>query len=357
MSFFIRKSTLLLAFFLLSSVIFYICVGRHALAGDIDFQFYADSLSYERIYRDLNLNSLSDLVTFNANFLGPILILDLFNGSREWVLVFNLFILCLVVWIVRARLELNTSTFLLLFFLSPFTFSSLQSVNKEILSILCVSLVVAWSVRGHFAYLLFALLCSVLVRWQLSLFVVAVCLSLSGLNPLRRNRAIYIFLVLVFVSCVYPMVSGYFERVNEIADDGSLSGGGSGLYSLFNSLQQSGGYFLVFIPKALQAMYGMVFKVGDVFNPDAGMFYNRVIVMLHCVVAFLLFLYTVAKRRLRMSDDFVFIAMIYCVIFVLSPIYAPRYFYPVYFLLCLVNARAVASDSTIKPGLGEVVRP
>lgn len=357
MSVLVRKSTLLLAFFSLSSVVFYIFLGRHALAGDIDFQFYADSLSYERIYRDLNLNSLSDLVTFNANFLGPILILDLFSGSREWVLFFNLFVLFLVVWIVRARLELNASTFLLLFFLSPLTFSSLQSVNKEILSILCVALVVAWSVRRNAAYLLFALLCSVLVRWQLSLFVVAVFISLSGLNPLRRSRYIYIFLVLVFVSCIYPMVSGYFERVNEIAGDGSLSGGGSGLYSLFNSLQQSGAYFLVFVPKALQAMYGMVFKLGDALNPDAGLFYNRVMVTLHCVVAFLLFLYTLVKRRLRMSDDFVFIAVVYCVIFVLSPIYAPRYFYPVYFLLCLVNARAVKADSNINPGLSETVRP
>lgn len=344
----IRTSTLLLAFFSLFSVVFYIFVGRHALSGDIDFQFYADSLSYERIYRELNLNSLSELVTFDANFLGPLLVLDMFRGSREWVLLFNIFILFLVVWLVRACLELNASKFLLLFFLSPFTFSSLQSINKEILSILCVALVVAWSVRGHFIYLLSALLCSILVRWQLSLFVIAVAASLSSLNPLRRNRYLYIFLVLIFVSCVYPQVSGYFERVNEIAGDGSLEQSGSGLYSLFNSLQQSGGYFLVFVPKALQAMYGMVFKIGDVFNPDGGFFYNRVMVTTHCVVAFLLFLYTLFKGRLRLSNDFVFIAVVYCVIFVLSPIYAPRYFYPVFFLLCLVNSRGIRLPPDIK---------
>lgn len=357
MSVSIQKSTLWLSFFSLCSVVFYILVGRHALAGDIDFQFYADSLSYERIYQDVSLNSLSDLVTLNANFLGPLLVLDLFNGSREWILFFNLCVLFVIVWFVRARLQLNASKFLLLFFLSPLTFSSLQSVNKEILSILCIALVAAWSVRRHFVYLLCAFLCSILVRWQLSLFVIAVFISLSSLNPLRRNRNIYIFLVLVFVSCIYPMVSGYFERVNEIAGDGSLSGGGSGLYSLFNNLQQTGGYFLIFIPKALQAMYGMVFKVGDIFNPDAGLFYNRVVVTLHCVVAFLLFVYTLLKRRLRMSDDFVFIAVVYCVIFVLSPIYAPRYFYPVYFLLCLVNARAVVFDSDIKPSVSGALRP
>lgn len=345
MNFTLRKSTLLLVFFLILAVMFYIYVGRNALDGEINFQFYADSLSYERIYREANLNSLSDLITFNANFLGPLLILELFDNSREWVLFFNMCVLFVILYLVRKTVDVNAVLFLALFFLSPFTFFSLISVNKEILSILCLALIVVWTVRRGFIYLLCALLCSIMVRWQLSLFVIAVFVSFSAFNPLRRRRFLYVCAVLLVISFIYPLVSGYFERVNEIADDGSLSGGGSGLYSLFNSVQQKGGYFLVFIPKALQAMYGMVFKLEDIFNPDAGPFYNRVVVALHCVAAFTLFLVTVLRQRLKISDDLVFISVIYCLIFVLSPIYAPRYFYPVYFLLCLVNARNLSSCS------------
>lgn len=347
MKFFLRKSTLLLIFFSILAVVFYIYIGRYALDGEINFQFYADSLSYERIYREASLNSLSDLITFNANFLGPLLILDLFDNSREWVLFFNICVLFFILYLVRGAVDVSAVLFLALLFLSPFTFFSLLSVNKEILSILCLALIVVWTVRRGFIYLLCALLCSIMVRWQLSLFVLAVFISFSALNPLKRRRLLYVCLVLLVISFVYPLVSGFFERVNEIADDGSLSGGGSGLYSLFNDIQQRGGYFLVFIPKALQAMYGMVFKLDDIFNPDAGPFYNRIVVALHCVAAFALFLVTVLRRRLRVSDDLVFISIIYCLIFVLSPIYAPRYFYPVYFLLCLVNARDLSSNSRV----------
>lgn len=343
--FLVGKSTLLLLLYALLAVFFYIFLGRHILAGDIAFQFYADSLTYEKLYREAYFESVYDMLSADGNYLGPLLVLSFFSGDRLLVFMFNIVVFMCSFRLICFGREFRWSLFVVLVALSPITFSSLLSVNKEIFSILCFSLLVAWRLKGGVIYVATALVLSFLVRWQLALFIAVVWYSFSVFNPLRRKRLLFVILLLLAISLAFMFVGERFENVNAVAEQGAQEGGGSGVYSLFNMLQAAGLYFLVFIPKSLQAMYGLVFKVENVFSPSN--VYNDIFVTLHCVVAFFVFSAVVFRRRLKLSDDFVFIAVVYCLIFVLSPIYAPRYFYPVYFLLCLVISRVPGSASAM----------
>ncbi len=337
MKFFVRKSTLLLFFFSMLAIAFYFLIGKSALDGDVDFQFYADSLTYERLYKETYFDSLSDMVAVDGNFLGPLLVLELLGGGRVLVLCFNLFLLFASLRLIQVSDNYNWSLFLIFLFLSPLTLSSLVSINKEILSIFCFSLLVGW-VFGRGAWcLIAALIVSFFVRWQLSVFIFLVVASITPVNPLRNKRFVYVSLILVAVSLVYFLVRDSFSYINVVAEQGALSDSGSGVYSALIALQDKGLYFLAFIPKSLHAMFGYIFKIRDLFAPAN--IYNDVFVALHCWVFFIMFGFALVVGRVKLRDDLVFIAIIYCVVFVLTPIFSPRYFYPVFFLLCLVLSR------------------
>ena len=44
----------------------------------------------------------------------------------------------------------------------------------------------------------------------------------------------------------------------------------------------------------------------------------------------------IVKRKISVYNNSFYLAVLYCFIFALSPIYAPRYFFPVYILLAIV---------------------
>ncbi|WP_145131464.1 MULTISPECIES: hypothetical protein [unclassified Pseudomonas] len=316
------------------------------LSGDIDFKFFADSLTYEKLYREAEFKTFSEMISWDSNYFGPLVILDVLGGDRVLVLFFNIMLTFISLWLVRVGGQYNWALFVFLLFLSPVTFSSLLSVNKEIISLLTISSLVAWLFRRHIGYLVLALVSSFFVRWQLSLFIIVVFLTFSSINPLHHQRALLLGLLLLSISVAYFFIGDQFVGVNSNADRGAAVDEGSGAYVFLNAAQRDGFYFLVFIPKALHAMYGLVFRIGNVF--DLNDVYNNLIVTLHCLVAFVLFLIVFFRRRLKLSDDLVFIAIIYCSIFALTPIYSPRYFYPVFVLSCIVLARRSGTAGMLK---------
>ncbi|MDU9020999.1 hypothetical protein [Pseudomonas corrugata] len=346
MKLYIRRSTFLLFFFAVLAVVFYAFLGRYMLSGDIDFKFFADSLTYEKLYHEADFKTFSEMISWDSNYFGPLVVLDLLNGDRVLVLLFNIALVFISLWLVRVGDQYNWTFFVFLLFLSPITFSSLLSVNKEVISLLTISSLVAWLFRRHAGCLILALVSAFFVRWQLALFIVVVFLTFSSVNPMRHQRALLLALLLLGISVVYFFIGDHFVGVNSNADRGAAIDEGSGTYVFLNDAQRNGFYFLIFIPKALHAMYGLVFRIGNVF--DFNDVYNNVVVTLHCLVAFVFFLIIFFRRRLRLNDDLIFIAVIYCSIFALTPIYAPRYFYPVFFLSCMVLARRSGTAGIVK---------
>lgn len=346
MKIYIRKSTIYVFLYAVLAVVFYFVAGRDALDGIIDFQFYADSLTYEKAYLQNSFSSVSDMVSVGNNYLGPLLLLETVGGNRVLILLVNILILFWSMGLVgRGKEPSRQGVLVFLLFLSPITFFSLISINKEIFSLLAMAFMVAWVGRRRLGYVVLCLLCSLLVRWQFTLFVIIVFVSLSPLNFLRFRRGWYLVILLLSLSLVYRLMLGHFSSINDIADLGGAQNEGTGLYTQFIRLQNQGLYFLIFLPKALHAMYGLIFKADHLLSPAD--FYNDFVVTLHCISAFLVFCLVILRGKMRLSDDLVFISVIYCAVFVLSPIYAPRYFYPVFFLLCLVLSRPKPVPSII----------
>lgn len=341
---YIKKSTALLCLLSLIAILFYFFWGRLALNGEIEFQFYADSLTYERLYLDNYFSSVFDMIALGGNYLGPMLVLNLFGGSQLLILLFNIFLFYLSLKVLSSIKAYNWQIFVFFIFLSPITFSSLIAVNKEILLVVCLSFLVAYISTKNIIFFILAFLMSFLVRWQLAIYMIMLLYSISHYNPLRKKRLLYVILLLLAISVAYKFLGGSFENVNDVAAQGAITNEGSGLYSLFNELQARGLYFLVFIPKALQAMYGLIFKAGNIFNPIN--IYNDIFITLHCLFSFLVLLTVFFRNMLKLNNDLVFAAVIYAVVFTLSPIYSPRYFYPVFFLLCAVlSQKADNKDS------------
>lgn len=345
MKIYIRKSTIYVFLYAALAVMFYFVAGRDALDGVIDFQFYADSLTYEKAYLESSFSSVSDMVSVGNNYLGPLLLLEAVGGSRILVLFVNILILFWSIRLIGKGDDARLGTMVFLLFLSPITFFSLISINKEIISMLAMAFMVAWVRRRRLGYVVLCLLCSFFVRWQFTVFVLLVFISFSPLNFLRYRRGWYLAILLVSLSVVYKLMLGYFSGITDIAEMGGMQNEGTGLYTQFIRLQNEGLYFLIFVPKALHAMYGLIFKADHLLSPVD--FYNDFVVTLHCIAAFLVFCLVILRGKLRLSDDLVFISVMYCAVFVLSPIYAPRYFYPVFFLLCLVLSRPAAVPSAI----------
>lgn len=346
MQIYIKKSTIYMSIYALLAIMFFFVFGQDALDGVIDFQFYADSLTYEKAYLESSFSSVSEMVSVGNNYLGPLLLLEAVDGSRFLVMLVNIFILF---WSIRLVGKGNEPTRLgltvFLLFLSPITFFSLISINKEIISMLAMAFMVTWVRKKQLGYLVLCLICSFFVRWQFTLFVVLVFLTFSPINFLRNRRGWYVATLLLGLSLMYWLMLGFFSGITDIAEMGGMENEGSGLYTQFIQLQNQGLYFLVFVPKALHAMYGLIFKADHLLSPVD--LYNDFVVTSHCIAAFLVFCLVLLKGRLRLSDDLVFLAVIYCAVFVLSPIYAPRYFYPVFFLLCLVLSRSPSKPSVV----------
>lgn len=318
------------------AIVFYFGVGKPVLEGELDFQFYADSLTYEKLYYSDYFSGIEDAVGFGGNYLGPLLILELFDGSRVGILVFNCFIFLASIKLIVGVVKVHPILFVFLLLLNPITFFSLISVNKEIVSFFVCALLVRWLFSGALIWVIFAFFCAFLVRWQMALFVLFAFLSFSRINLFRRKRALYLSIVLLAISFLYYQIGHIFENVNAVAQAGAESNDGSGLFSLFNRLQAQGFYFLIFIPKALHAMFGLVSNVGSIINPSS--IYNDLVITINAVTSFLLFLTLILVGRFQIKSDLVFLLVLYCVVFTLSPIYSPRYFYPVFIFTSIALA-------------------
>jgi hypothetical protein len=303
-------------------------VGIDSLQNEIKFQFYADSGTY---HRDLENASFSagELVQLFKNFLGPWLILKLAQNNYYIVLCVNILIFWFSVEMIVRAAQAKRGILYILLLANPVTLSSLLSVNKEIISLLAVALLIYSFAKGVRWGIFLTLVASVLVRWQLSGFCLVAILAFSNVNPLRKKRLFFCMFLLCVASGLAVAMSSVINQV----DGFNLEGQGYNGYGFFNHLvegQKIGLYWLVFIPKSLHLLFGLGLHMDRLVNPVN--LYNDVWQLLHSTAMLLVFLMLCIGRRIHVKNDLIFLSIIYLIIFVLSPIYVPRYFYPVYVL-------------------------
>ncbi len=351
----IRRTTWRLWLYAAFSAAMFVLVAVPALSGELDLQFYADSATYETFARQMDVNI--GLVSIGTNFLGPILIFKLLGYNRALVFLFNLGCLVAAFWVFVRSFPLDRRRFLFYLTMSPLLLVSLLSINKEVVSLPALAFFAAYIVRRRPWLLLVALGLSILVRWQYTLFMLVFVGLDSWMNPLHRRRGLSLAILILAISALYPRYLDVFEAIDKVASLAAQENTeGSGLYSLFISVQNNYGYFLVVVPKALQQMLGTLFRIPR--GREEFVFFVNVIMVLHSWATAYLLIAAWLRKRYTLADPLFYIACAFSVVFALSPIYSPRYFFPVYVLLAAMLAREApvrAVRTTVSPAAPPVL--
>ncbi|GAQ14820.1 hypothetical protein MODO_2512 [Myroides odoratimimus] len=317
-------------------------VGVEAIKETVDFQFYADTNTYVRLYNAGY--TINEVAQVNLNLVGPLLILKSVFGNFYLVLFINLLVLYQTIRNLSKAYNLNQAKLFMMLIIAPLMLGSIIGINKEIFSLWSISFILLYMEKSKIKYFIYAMIISVFVRWQLSLVILIAFVSVSRLNPYKNYRLKTILLLLIGISIFYPLNLKSFEHVDNVAMLGAeTTSEGSGLFTTLILIQnQFLGYLIVFVPKAFYLLGGLIFRIGKIF--DFKNLYNNFFVTLQCVFNLLL-LYKVFKKRPRVNDSLVFIGIVYLIIFSITPIFAPRYLFPVYFLMCIYLSKRKSYDS------------
>lgn len=341
----VNKTDLKLYLYLFIAFIFLLTVGISAVKGDIDFEFYADSETYIQFMAEKE--SIAEILLIHPNMLGPTMVLSVLNESFIAVFLFNVFIVLYFYFSLTNNYNINKRYLFFFIAISPMFFSSVILINKEIISLLSIALFYKYYKNKSFIMLILSILISLLVRWQMTLFIVSVTLILASWNPLKNYKLALILLFLLSISVVYYLNLSSFEDFNKIADLGQeTSDEGSGLFNVVLGIQNSNvlGYFIAFIPKFLFLFVGVLVRYYNFF--DYGDFYNNVIVFLQSAAHFVI-LISMVKYKVKMDNIFLLGGIVYCIIFALSPIFAPRYFFPAYVLFAVAIASQIGAPTKV----------
>lgn len=313
-------------------------VGQYALIGRNPFQFFADSSTYHDIYSGF-MPTPDGVIGVSYNFLGPLLILSATGGNIYLVMIANVVIFTLSMIFICRALNLDPVWSSVIQFLSPLTASSLMSVNKEIIVFPVLAFIITGYRGKSITLISAAVLVSLLARWQLTAF----CIVLIGLYFVRNyNRHVVLFVLLMSISFVYYMSVDILRPVLENVEISTSSyTEGSGLFERLIELQNNGFYFLVAPIKAAHLLFSLGFRFESMIHPIV--IYNDQIVASYCLVNFIFFAVLLVKKRGALSNDLIMISLVYLIVFALTPVYAPRYFYAVTILWALVLAGAKGS--------------
>ena len=136
-----KKFYFQIAVYLLIVTFFFIVVALDVLNGKLEFQFYSDTATWidEAIYGGHG----DDLTMLNRNELGPVMILRWLGPNNYWAMFFfNVVVFLLSLYILSKDKDLNIKRMSFYIMISPITFSSLLSANKEIFALICTCLII-----------------------------------------------------------------------------------------------------------------------------------------------------------------------------------------------------------------------
>ena len=328
----LTAASLSIAAMTLAGALFLHLAGIDALEERNAFQFFADSQTYHEIARGglATFDSGIELVGVAVNFLGPLLLLFVAGENYYAMLVLNALMLAWAIASIARSLGLDPFRFLLVLVCNPLVLSSLLSVNKEMLSIVFLALLLRACVARSAGAWIAAAVVSLLVRWQLTLVLLTVAFVVGPLNPLRERRWTTIAAIVLGLSLLYVLLGETLAPIRVNFEFAAEDYEGSGLYESLNSLQNDGWYWAVFPVKAVHLLFGNGLRLDRLFHPDN--IYNDVFQLLHSLALLLLFTALVRAGRAKVSNDLVYLSLLYIAIFAITPIYSPRYFLPVYVL-------------------------
>jgi len=328
---------LFLIFFMAFVYFFYVIPSLDQI---IPWQLYSDSVTYEKIALNLTEISVSNLLTVNGNLIGPILLYKCVGYNRDIIVLINICCFMATLYMLRPifRYTLLSVAFLLL--INPLIFLSILTLNKEIPSLLIIALVIHARINSKKRYFIIALLFSIFVRYQLTLFLAMYFLSFSRLNFFRKSKLVTVIILVLTASVLYAILSkNLFSSIAMIGTE--KTEGGTGLMNKLNEIQRRGGYFLIVFMKVFFIMTLLITKISKFGQVDD--FWNFTIILSHSLACFCMLISIGVKifmRKLSTRNEIIYLMILYAVFFGVSPIFAPRYFLIEYFLgILLLTAR------------------
>ncbi len=306
--------------------------------GEYDtLHMYADHPTYVNYFRFFRENILIFLV-IRINYLGPFFIIWLTSDNLIAAFIFNVICFLLSIKLIARTHYFEMNVYTILLILNPITFFSLFSVNKEVVSLLAVSLFIASLLNYRKSYIILSLLIAFLARKELALFMSILYVTFRYIPQWNRYK-IYIYIMFIFMISVgsyyinnnFSAISGYAtEAENVVENDGS-----GGTILLLNDLQNKYGYYLVVIPKVFLNLYGSVLSrtkqlvsFSDVYNDIV--VWGQSFLYLYVLPASL---YISWKRNNYLLNKLLFSFIISCILFSYIPVVQNRYFYSSYILL------------------------
>ena len=274
-------------------------------------------------------------------------------------MVVNVFIFTAATALIARRTHIPFIPLVLLLLLNPLTLSSIFAVNKEIFSILVTALAISYIVEHRRRDLAVAIALSVLVRWQLTAFLLIMAPMLAIWDGSSHRRWLKLVTLALGLSITYVAFTDLLRPLNEsfMLSVKMQSDRGSGLFEQLMYLQMAGLYILIFPIKIASLLFGLGLRMDYLVWPVN--IYNHVFQLLHSLALIILFALLAANRKLGMTNVLVYVAGIYLIFFGITPIYAPRYFYPVYVLgaVVLLSARVLPARRSIQPPSAAVSDP
>lgn len=333
----IKGGWILVVTYLFLAFLFFITIGLDVLEEKATFQFYSDSKVWEE---EALYPQFEDATAINHNTYGPVTILNILGPRNYWgIFAFNIIVFIISLYLIADNKEFKVNKLFFLVLLSPITFTSLLSINKEIFSLITTALIIYNHNKKKLLLIPLIIFVSYMSRWQFTLFYFVYLFTFSKFNFLKEKRfpfflvllsGITIMLFLLRNTLLYEVFSVY-ERVV----DTNYEGGGT--FRNLMTIQDKFGYIFAFIPKTLLILVANIRRYDKFFDfSDA---YNNVILFLqtlyHIYILFLCYKHYIFKFR----NTFFYLALIYFAIFCITPVYNPRYFYPALLFLCCELAK------------------
>lgn len=315
-------------------------------------RIFADHPTYVNDYRDYKDYIFLFLLN-KINYSGPFFIIWLTGDNLVNTFIFNIICLILSVGIINKTNNFNMDKYIIFLLINPITFVSIFSVNKEVVSLLSVSLFVSLLIKFRVWKFFICVFIAFLSRKELSFLFLLLYFIFIFFPKWKENEyKIYIIIVMLislgsyYINENFSSIGGYSIEVKEAVENA----GSAGTIILLNDIQNKYGYYLVVIPKIILNIYGSVLtRTYQMINfQDV---YNDVVVWGQSFL-FLFILpksvYQIWKNNTFLQKQLFFSFIVSSIIFSYIPVVQNRYFYSSYLLLALIISIEQRNDISNK---------
>jgi hypothetical protein len=313
--------------------------GSSGLRWAADSEFYLNVAKYGADYVDIEGTGL-------INTIGPVIISRLVGNSNLLITVFNYGLFLCSFMLMASIKNVDQAKMLVLMLANPMMLVSITTLSKEIIGFFVMSLVVNFLYKktDQKMFLVFAIL-SMLVRWQM-LFVIILFDLFKKIFVNKHwmmSRVSSVVILVAVISLSYPSLRnlGLAEGAEAWAKTDNTN---FGTIAILNELQNNYLFFLSFIPKTLMNLVIIDPAVSSRITEGANSHgyidvYNSWIVPLNTIMMIVAMFLSLKNSKFSLERDTYYLFIIYCIIFSLSPFIQPRYFFPLYAILCLESSR------------------